>query len=520
VFGVDLDADERFWCGVIGLPATAAFGALLTAAMRLLKKTEPGRSATPAAWSWLSIAAMAVLVLSLPLGGGTMVMGQLIAQDSDWTPSSGELVFTQIFGAGTGLLAAASVLLGLAARRQLRGMEHPLYGGWGALAATWFWPCLASATLAFGLVHGAALPTPATKVSDREGELRMAWLAQLELAKAAAAAQRFTFGPVIERVVYDPDDDPHNILLDLDSGRMMDSPVPWPDASAARTEWQTALQAVREAAEREGMDALGDASGASLSVFGLAVVRVGPDDFDKITAASVRAHAALAGRELQDQTLTVTNPPATFWFKTSAGATGLLQVTGFTENPRAVKLRYKLTQPSVPAAAQGAAAAAFGPVIEQVLPCSAPCRMQYFQFHTGQVIAIGDGPGDTSDHAEDYRRAEESGGIDASVIGGKDGIQLSGKGCIFTQDKSPDWDATTAEVVVRTLQRESWLSGVVEIKAKDFPATYLFKTARGECGILQILGVTDEPPGWNQVGMKFRYKLVHLPGDDSPQAQP
>jgi hypothetical protein len=147
-------------------------------------------------------------------------------------------------------------------------------------------------------------------------------------------------------------------------------------------------------------------------------------------------------------------------------------------------------------------------VVEGVLPCSAPCRMQYLQFHTGRVITIGDGPSDTSDHAEDYRRAEESGGLDASVIGGKEGIQLAGKGCVFTLEKAPDWSATTADEVVRTLQRESWLSGVVEIKAKDFPATYLFKTARGECGILQILSVPDESSGWNQVGMKFRYKLV------------
>jgi hypothetical protein len=150
-----------------------------------------------------------------------------------------------------------------------------------------------------------------------------------------------------------------------------------------------------------------------------------------------------------------------------------------------------------------AAAPGFGPVIERVLPSSAPCRMQYFQFHTGKVFTIGDGPSDKTDHAEDYRRAEETGGLDVSVIGGKDGLQLAGRGCVFTRDKSPNWDTMAAEAAVRTLRRESWLNGVVEVKQKDFPATYLFKTARGECGLLQILGVSDEP-----LGMKFRYKLV------------
>jgi hypothetical protein len=136
--------------------------------------------------------------------------------------------------------------------------------------------------------------------------------------------------------------------------------------------------------------------------------------------------------------------------------------------------------------------------------------MKYFQLHTGDIFAIGDGPGDTSDHAEEYRRAEATGGLDVSVIGGEEGLQLAGRGCIFTRDSSPNWDTLTAEEAIRTLRRESWLSGVIELRKKDFPATYLFKTAIGECGLLQILGVTADPRGWNRFGMKFRYRLVHV----------
>jgi hypothetical protein len=153
----------------------------------------------------------------------------------------------------------------------------------------------------------------------------------------------------------------------------------------------------------------------------------------------------------------------------------------------------------------------FGPAREGVLPGSAPCRMHYVQFHTGAIIAIGDGPGDTSDHEEAYRRAEESGGLDASVIGGPDGFQLAGRGCIFTRERSPKWETLTADEVVRMLRTESWLYGVVEIEKKDFPATYLFKTARGECGLLQILGASDDARGWNGHGMKYRCKLVQAP---------
>jgi len=55
--------------------------------------------------------------------------------------------------------------------------------------------------------------------------------------------------------------------------------------------------------------------------------------------------------------------------------------------------------------------------MERVLPFGTPCSNHYFQFQTGNVIDIGDGPGDTSNHAEEYRRAEESGGLDASEKG-------------------------------------------------------------------------------------------------------
>ena len=38
------------------------------------------------------------------------------------------------------------------------------------------------------------------------------------------------------------------------------------------------------------------------------------------------------------------SPPVTFAFLTEKGVRSLLQITGFTENPRGVKLRYKLAQ--------------------------------------------------------------------------------------------------------------------------------------------------------------------------------
>jgi hypothetical protein len=39
-------------------------------------------------------------------------------------------------------------------------------------------------------------------------------------------------------------------------------------------------------------------------------------------------------------------PPMTFAFKTSSGGLGVLQIAGFIEKPRGVKIRYKLTVPA------------------------------------------------------------------------------------------------------------------------------------------------------------------------------
>ena len=47
-------------------------------------------------------------------------------------------------------------------------------------------------------------------------------------------------------------------------------------------------------------------------------------------------------------TLHATNTPATWLFKTREGGMGLVQITGFAENPRAVKIRYKLVQKAAP----------------------------------------------------------------------------------------------------------------------------------------------------------------------------
>ena len=58
------------------------------------------------------------------------------------------------------------------------------------------------------------------------------------------------------------------------------------------------------------------------------------------------------------------------------------------------------------------------------------------------------------------------------------------------------------------MKRASRVNGEVRVEKKDYPATYLFKTARNKCGILQVLGVTEDLRSHNKLGMKFRYKML------------
>jgi hypothetical protein len=75
------------------------------------------------------------------------------------------------------------------------------------------------------------------------------------------------------------------------------------------------------------------------------VVPVGPDDWDRLTPA---VFAAKLSRALPPDTYLgrINALPATFLFQTREGGAGILQITGFTDEPRAVKFRYKLAQDS------------------------------------------------------------------------------------------------------------------------------------------------------------------------------
>ena len=164
--------------------------------------------------------------------------------------------------------------------------------------------------------------------------------------------------------------------------------------------------------------------------------------------------------------------------------------------------------------------AVFGPVMERVLPSGVPCREQFFQFRSGKVFVAGNGPGTSAEEAAyDEKKIEDAGGVDMSAGSGEQGLQIVGRGCIFTRDvQGLKWESMTAERVVDAMKRVSFIEGVLEPRKKDFPITYLFKTARGEVGIMEVQGVVADERADNGHGMKFRYKLVQGTGTSTVAA--
>jgi hypothetical protein len=145
------------------------------------------------------------------------------------------------------------------------------------------------------------------------------------------------FGPVIERMVNL--EFGTNWAIDLDSGRLMDG---------------------RDDVEEQGADAagLGFLPITNPTFIGLCCINetfamlVDATNWDNGGADWVRSRAdklpfGVKASELPAVTMSMTcseegELPSTYLFKTREGGRGILQITGFTENPPAVKIRYKL----------------------------------------------------------------------------------------------------------------------------------------------------------------------------------
>ncbi len=159
------------------------------------------------------------------------------------------------------------------------------------------------------------------------------------MSRAPMTAQVASFGPVIERVVND-DGAKRDFFIDLDTGKLFSPPqgLNLSDTNAFMA-WLRG----------NGVDAMGETSVSIHGLVGMEMIArplAGP--LWEMTPQSAQSDEVLVhGTPGSPVFLSAKGElPETFLFKTREGGLGLLQITGFTDNPRGVKIRYKLAQPS------------------------------------------------------------------------------------------------------------------------------------------------------------------------------
>ncbi|MCK4282999.1 MAG: hypothetical protein KAX44_01685, partial [Candidatus Brocadiae bacterium] len=159
-------------------------------------------------------------------------------------------------------------------------------------------------------------------------------------APAGQAPSSGPFGPVIERVLLDANRRAA-CFIDLETGRVLSAPT---DADVLRQVGsgpESKLAWVRS----YGVDAAGQVLEGKMTLAGLdlILVPVAVERWDSTTAAFLFENQVLAiGAPGMFTPVTPSDElPATYGFKTREGGMGILQIVGFTEEPKGVKIRYK-----------------------------------------------------------------------------------------------------------------------------------------------------------------------------------
>ncbi len=403
------------------------------------------------------------------------------------------------------ILASAllGVLLAIPVRQHPRGKQALLIGSINAA----IWLLLAIAGMG-AQIKPAATPPPAAVVAG--------------------------FEPVIE-LELSANDSLKDAFLDLDTGKVMSAPKELVDSLRAKG-WlyngAPSADSIREWMQSSGVDViarvgkpeepsdLSQVDGFSWGA-GERLPQPGGFTFDTVTVEGLRQQLPHF-----EEPSASSHEPGRMWgypptsisaFKTREGRLGILEI--LDAKPGRVKLRYKLLQNGAESATSAKSAPAdakptFGPVMERVLPSGVPCREQLFQFRSGGVFIVGNGPGTTKEEAAyDEQKIDEAGGVDMSAESGGEGIHIVGRGCIFTRDAHElQWDSITPGQIVQAMKHVRFVDGIVTPKKTELPITYLFKTERGEVGIMEVLGVGEDERGERSHGMKFRYKLVQGTG--------
>ncbi|MCB1211210.1 MAG: hypothetical protein KDK97_17935, partial [Verrucomicrobiales bacterium] len=302
--------------------------AVLHAVRREVASAPPENSATGNAIKAASIAIILALIAT--------ALGALAAirNTGAWPAMALSLLF-----------AGMSIIMALPARRLAAGKSALIIAALGTL----IWPLLATAISRSRLLPSASEQSPSSNPAP-ETPIRFTSL-------QTKAPQ--TFSPVIERVVTHPSDGTADYFLDLDSGEFLAAPDDVFSLLSNRFDKVTKLGQTDEPIKNWAQASGGDLSLAftspdvTLALYG-GVIVFPTLSFDEADASEVLRIADDASQQRKRDNEAM--PPLTmfhrhdldrdgaFVFRTRQGGVGLLQIVGFTENPRSVKIRYKLVQ--------------------------------------------------------------------------------------------------------------------------------------------------------------------------------
>jgi tetratricopeptide (TPR) repeat protein len=155
------------------------------------------------------------------------------------------------------------------------------------------------------------------------------------------AAFGFSFGPVIEcELPFEGGDTPGLHFIGFKSGRVITLSLATlaPGTPEALENWMHENEA--DAVAEFNTDGSARLFGFKQCLF----IESDTNAWMKTTAQQLNALWADSEGHVETRSATANSLPDTFLFKTHEGVFGLGQITGFTENPRGVKIRYKLAQ--------------------------------------------------------------------------------------------------------------------------------------------------------------------------------
>jgi hypothetical protein len=226
-------------------------------------------------------------------------------------------------------------LLTSAATRKMSGAGKVVAIGCAVVALVGFLFVILVAVSFFWLKHAKV-----DEVKQIQAQHQAVDMAQMEADKAkTAAGQNFSFGPVVERVMEETTAPDWN-WFDLDTGRSVSArAMATNEDDAANDEWR----------RTHGVDVGSTILGTNRGLVSVDLVAVPVNerlwDLDETDVIIALINESRPTEKFTPLLVRAKEPPATFVFKTREGGMGILQITGFTENPRGVKIRYKLVQP-------------------------------------------------------------------------------------------------------------------------------------------------------------------------------